>query len=154
MASPYRLVTVPLLPWRSGEATAGTWVTCDRSIHPDVDGIAAEREGEPHAIGLEVKHDAIRILQPQFPGADVADRKAGASLEVGPGKIGDVAEIVDLAGGGDLGDSEAADSQPADREAPALAAILQAAAAEVGAADPGDLHLLDLDGAGLVQIRG
>src|SRR5262249_39943240 len=60
--------------------------------------------------------------------------------------------VVDLAGRGDLRDAEAADPQPADGEGPAPAVVLQRAAAEIAAADPGDLHLLDVDGARLLQL--
>src|SRR5262249_20945349 len=73
-------------------------------------------------------------------------------LAVGAGEIGDVLQVVDLAGRGDLRDAEAADPQPADGEGPASAVVLQRSAAEIAAADPGDLHLLDVDGAGLLQL--
>src|SRR5262245_10095882 len=101
-----------------------------------------------------MQHHALRILQPEFAGADVADGEAVAALDVLALELADVGQIVDLAGGGDLGDAEAADAQAADGELVALASELQGAAAEIAAADPGELNLLNAHRAGFLEIVG
>src|SRR5262245_22815759 len=94
-----------------------------RSIQVDVDGVPAERERQALALGFQLEHHAVRILEPQLAYARIADHGAVAALSVSTGEVGEILEIVDVARGGDLGEPDSADAEPADLEAIGFAAV-------------------------------
>src|SRR5512138_1847226 len=96
----------------------------------------------------------MAVLEPELARALVSDRHAIATLGVGAGEVRELIEVVDRAGRRDLGDAEPADAEPPDRKVIGLAAEFQRPAAEIAAADEGDLHLLDPDGPGRLEIVG
>src|SRR4029077_6409740 len=71
---------------------------------------------------------------------------------IGSWKVGEIVQVIDVAGGRHLGKADAADAEPADLEAIGFAAVAQCAAPKIAPADEGDLHLLDPYRAGFLQI--
>src|SRR5262245_37121700 len=119
-----------------------SFFTSASSIETDVDGIAAERQGESGAVGLQAQPDALGVLQEELATAEVADRQAIASLDIGASEVVDIVEIVDRARRGHARHANAADTEAADGEIILAAVVVQRPAAQVAAADEGNLDLL------------
>src|SRR6185369_4100054 len=54
-------------------------------VHPDIDGIAAQAEGDALALRLELHDDALLVLKPEPAIVRLAQRDAQASLGIGAG---------------------------------------------------------------------
>src|SRR5208337_162113 len=100
----------------------------------DDDLVASEAQGHAGLRAGEMHDDAGLVLQPQIAGSGRLEADLPGALDIGAGELGDVVELVDVAGDVELGDAARADHRADQLERIGLSLEGQRARADARAA--------------------